>query len=134
VHDLETDTWELVPWDLDWGFSWVEAPIDLGTLEHPDETGPGSILRSRVLAVPEFRDAYCDRLAEYMDTIFSGPVLKPQVTALHDAIKADGVRDWWKLGWESSTDFQNSVTYIRNFITSRTGFLAAEMQSFCPAR
>jgi spore coat protein CotH len=134
VHDLDTNMWELVPWDLDWGFSLIEAPIDLGTLEHPDQTGRGSILRSRVLAVPEFRDYYCDRLVEYMGTLFSGPVLKPQVTALHSAIEADGVRDWWKLGWEDSTEFQNSVGYIKNFITSRAGFLAAEMQSFCPAR
>ncbi len=35
VHDLETDMWELVPYDLDWGFTRSGSPIDLGTIRAP---------------------------------------------------------------------------------------------------
>jgi spore coat protein CotH len=132
VHDLETDRWEVVPWDLDWGFSWIDAPIDMGTLAHPENSGRASILRSRMLAVPEFRAYFCDRLSEYMETIFDGPVLKPKVRDLYYQIEPDALRDWWKLGWEDSSAFQDSVGFIGSFITLRKGFLQGEMPSFCP--
>jgi spore coat protein CotH len=112
---------------------WVDAPIDLGSLEHPEVPGRANLLRSRILAVPEFRAAYCDRLAEYMDTIFSDAVLLPQVDALYGAIEQDGLRDWRKNGWEQSAMLKASPDEIKTFIRARKEFLTGEMASFCPA-
>ena len=131
VHDLDTGLWELVPWDLDASLTRTEAPIDLGTEEHPEAPGRFSILRTRVLAVPEFRAYFCQRLAEYMDTIFSDAVLFPQVDAMHGAIQPDGLRDWRKIDWEASGRLTSSPGVIKSFVTGRKEFLQGEMQTFC---
>src|SRR5690606_34662988 len=100
VHDLDTDRWELVPWEQEITFEVVDAPIDMGTEEHPTEAGGWNMLRTRVLRVPQFRAYYCQRLEDYMDTLFSDAVLYPQVDAVWGAIAQDGLRDWHKPEWE----------------------------------
>jgi spore coat protein CotH len=131
VHDLATDKWELVPWDLDGNFGDYTTPIDMGTHEHPERFGGSNILRTRVLQVPQFRAYYCVRLAEYMDTIFADAVMHPRVDALYAAIEQDGLRDWLKLYWEESDQFLESPASIKRFITQRKEHLRGEMETFC---
>ena len=133
VHDLDTDLWELVPWDLEAPFRSIQAPIDMGTLEHPDGHGSANILRSRVLAVPRFRAYYCQRLAEYMDTLFADVVMVPQVDAAYRAVEQDGLRDWRKIEWEKNASFRASPGSIKTFISQRKEFLRGEITTFCPA-
>ena len=132
IHDLETGRWELVPWDQEITFGDVAAPIDMGTNEHPVDPGGGNMLRTRVLRVPEFRAYYCQRLEEYMDTIFSDAVLHPQVDAVYGAIAQDGLRDWRKPEWEENSYFTAAPTFIKAFITQRKQFLQGEMVTYCP--
>jgi spore coat protein H len=123
VHDLESDLWELIPWDLDATFSEVDAAIDIGSKD---------VLRRRMLAVPAFRATYCQNLTEYMDTIFADEVMYPKVDALYAQIALDVQRDWRKLGWESSASFTAARDQLKGFITARKAFLRSEMATFCP--
>lgn len=132
IHDLDTDMWELLPWDLEITFDSITAPIDMGTQEHPFGPGGWNMLRTRVLRVPEFRDYYCRRLDEYMDTIFSDAVLHPQVDAVWAAIEQEGLRDWRKPEWEGNAMFLAAPTAIKSFITRRKEFLRGEMATYCP--
>ncbi|MFN2168737.1 MAG: CotH kinase family protein, partial [Anaerolineae bacterium] len=132
IHDLDTDLWELIPWDLEIGFGVVTAPIDMGTQEHPFGPGGWNLLRTRVLRVPEFRAYYCQRLDEYMNTIFRDDVLHPQVDAVWGAIVEDGLRDWRKPEWEGNTLFLDAPARIKAFITHRKEFLRGEMATYCP--
>ena len=131
VHDLDTDRWELLPWDMDMAFRDINASIDLGTLERADEGG-GNILRSRMLAVPAFRADFCRLLKEYMDTIFSDAAMHARADALYRSIRQDARRDWHKLSRENNAAFEADYGYINNFITERKAYLRGEMQSFCP--
>ncbi len=132
IHDLETDRWELVPWDQEITFEAAAAPIDMGTEEHPYGPGGWNMLRTRVLRVPEFRAYYCQRLGEYMDTIFSDAVLHPQVDAVFGMIEQDGLRDWRKPEWEEDSLFKAAPASIKAFITQRKEFLRGEMETYCP--
>jgi len=118
VHDLATDKWELIPWDLEIALGDTTAPIDMGTQQHPVSPGGWNMLRTRVLAVPEFRAYYCRRLAEYMDTIFADARMYPQVDAAYRAIEEYGLLDWRKIDWEDNSTFVASPGSIKNFITS----------------
>ena len=132
IHDLDTDMWELIPWDLEITFSSVTAPIDMGTQEHPYGPGGWNLLRTRVLRVPEFRAYYCQRLDQYMRTIFGDAMLHPQVDAVWGAVMQDGLRDWRKPEWEGKTMFLSAPTAIKSFITQRKAFLRGEMATYCP--
>lgn len=133
VHDLTTGLWELIPWDLDYTFNAykVRAAINMGSLDDPDEKHARNVLRSRMLAVPEFREIYCQRLDSYMATIFSDSEMKRNVDTLYAQIASDGQRDWRKHGWESDSALTASPVSLKRFVTNRTAFLRKEMESFC---
>jgi spore coat protein CotH len=132
VHDLATDKWELVPWDLELTFSDPTPPIDMGTEDHPERYGGWNILRTRVLQVPQFRAYYCDRLAEYMDTIFTDAAMYPRIDALYGDVEQDGIRDWLKPLWEQSSALTGSPGHCKDFVSARKRILVDEMSLFCP--
>jgi spore coat protein CotH len=132
VHDLETGLWELVPWDLDATFSKSWAPIDMGTLEHPEAPGRANILRSRILKVPEFRVYYCQTLAYYLDSIFSVAAMNPKIDALYAQVEPDGRRDWQKASWEDPGPFVGSPSDLKDFVVERRAHLQSDMQAYCP--
>ncbi len=106
VHDLAADKWELVPWDLEGAYyGGMDAPIDMGTQQHPVYPGGWNMLRTRVLAVPEFHAYYCRRLAQYMDTIYADDVMASRIADTYNAVKQDGVRDWRKVHGERNATF-----------------------------
>ncbi|MCP4541279.1 MAG: hypothetical protein GY832_29455 [Chloroflexi bacterium] len=142
LHDLTTDRWELVPYDLDrafssyrpkWGIPYNNA-IDMGSLASPTlPWGFSSMLLTRVLDVPQFRAYYCHRLAESMDTIFSDAVMHPLIDATYAAIEQDGLRDWQKYRREDNEWFAASPDEFKTFVTERKNFLRGEMPNYCPS-
>ncbi|RMF38927.1 MAG: hypothetical protein D6759_00325, partial [Chloroflexi bacterium] len=113
-HDLSTDRWTILPWDVDitfglnvWGtgvggaldseISW-DNPIDSGTWESAKYDGKWNALIDRMMAVPGFRAFYCRRLRELMDTLFSPDHLFPRIDAAFAYIRpwaeADPTPGW----------------------------------------
>jgi spore coat protein CotH len=142
LHDLNTDRWELVPYDLDrafssyrpkWGIPYNNA-IDMGSLASPTlPWGFSSMLLTRVLDVPQFRAYYCHRLAEFMETVFSDATMHPLIDATYAAIEEDGLRDWHKYRREDNEWFTASPDELKTYVTERKYFLWGEMPDYCPA-
>ena len=141
LHDLTTDRWTLVPYDLDRAFhpsdNWHElppdTPIDRGTPESPIWNWVTNLLLTRVLDVPQFRAYYCHRLGELMDTIYSDAAMHSLIDATYAAVEQDGLRDWRKHGWENSDWFTAAPDELKAYVTQRKQFLRAEMPAYCPA-
>jgi hypothetical protein len=132
IHDLTTGKWEFVPWDLEVTFESGTAPIDMGTREHPWLSGRWNILRTRMLAVPDFRAYFCQRLADYMRTIFADVPMASRIDDAYRAIEQDGLRDWRKLEWEKHAWFLAAPNSIKAFVGQRKAFLNQERAVFCP--
>jgi spore coat protein CotH len=141
LHDLDTDRWELVPYDLDGAFepNWGEwgipynSPIDRGTATSPVQPwGFKSVLLTRVLDVPQFRSYYCHRLDEFMNTIFSDAVMYSLIDATYASIEEDVLRDWHKLYRENNAWFVASPNELKAYVTERKRFLQDEMSRYCP--
>ena len=134
LHDLRTDRWELVPYDLDAGFREAERPIDMGTSYSPLlDWELSSVLLTRVLDVPQFRAYYCDRLAEFLDTIFSEAAMDALIDETYAAIEQDGLRDWHKHGREENGRFAASPDELKAYVARRRSFLWNQMPAYCPA-
>lgn len=141
LHDLTTDRWELVPYDLDWAFhpvgSWhelpVDGPIDKGTPGSPIWGWVTNLLLTRVLDVPQFRAYYCHRLAEFTDTIFSDEAMSAMIDATYARIEQDGLRDWRKHGWETNDWFTASPGDLKAYVAGRGEYVRSKMPAYCPA-
>lgn len=132
LHDLSTDRWELVPWDQDNTFIKLDLPIDMGTYNSPDVIGGPNVLRSRVLDVPQFRAYYCQRLGQFMNTIYADANMHAQIEATYSTIEQDGLRDWLKLGWEATDLLSAAPDELKSFVTQRKSFLQGQMATYCP--
>jgi hypothetical protein len=140
IHDLTTDRWELVPYDLDRAFdpSWdwenrFRSPIDMGTQASPIVPwGYNSVLLTRVLNVPQFRAYYCHRLAEFMETFFSDEAMYPLIDETYRAIEQDGLRDWRKYRADDNTWFIATPSEYKTYVTERKKFLWSEIATYCP--
>lgn len=142
LHDLDTDRWELVPYDLDGAFepNWGErgipydSPINRGTAASPVQPwGFSSVLLTRMLDVPQFRAYYCHRLDEFMHTIFSDAAMHSLIDTTYATIREDGLRDWHKLYRENNTWFTASPNELKTYVMERKSFLRDEMSRYCPA-
>lgn len=142
VHDLEAGMWELIPWDWDhsWGLfgEWSgvarsDYAIDFGSADSTMPLEPPNPLLTRLLALPETRQAYCQQLSTLLATTFRTSVLDPQINAVHTALLDAGIRDWRKFPWQDEQLFLNGPTEFHDYIVERRAFIAAEMQTFCPS-
>ena len=140
IHDLATDRWDLVPYDLDRTFEsgWAEtgvlfnSPVDMGTSTSPVPTYEAdSNLLTRVLAVPQFRAYYCHRLAEALDTAFSESGMHVLIDASFAAIEQDGLRDWHKYGRGNNEWFIAAPDEFRGYVTERREFLLDQIPAYC---
>jgi hypothetical protein len=141
IHDLETDRWELLPWDMDLTFGLVfpfeypmdhDSPIDMGTTESPWCIGGPNMLLDRLLDVPAFRRYYCDQLGELLDGPFSSSLMGTRIDSLHDHIRHDVERDIHKLGWEDNQMFYDSAQELKNFAAARRQFLLSQLPVYSP--
>jgi hypothetical protein len=126
-HDLTTDRWTPIPWDLDltWGNTW---PF---TSEfHYDESillGSFNRLLRYVRDVPQLSQLHFDRIRQILDSSFSGPVTDVLIDSTYAEILTDTERDWWKWGWERNDWFHDGPSELRLFVAGRTPFLLGEI-------
>jgi spore coat protein CotH len=146
-HDLSTDRWLVLPWDLDlslghnmWGpgvgglldeeISW-DNPIDSGTQESKKVDGKWNKLIDTMMNVPEFRFFHCRRLRELMADEFSPTEMFPHIDEafeyIHHWAKPDPYR------WQpESFQFSEGPEELKTYVVNRIQFLEEEMTTFCP--
>lgn len=140
IHDLDTDRWEVVPWDPDFTWGIVskfplqlvhDLPLDMGTNHSPDTfNGPNTLL-THVIEVPQFRAYYCSRLQELATNSMSGAQMGTVVDDLHAQIADAGRGDWHKFGGEYNDWFDGEPERIKYWSDERRDFLLGEIDEYC---
>lgn len=149
-HDLSTDRWLILPWDvdltlghnagpggggyghlLDEEISW-DNPIDSGTQESKKVDGKWNVLIDRMMDVPEFRAFHCRRLQEMMAGSFSPAEMSPCIDAAFAYIRPWAEADphrWQPEGFR----FSDGPEELETYVTNRIQFIEDQMPGFCPA-
>ncbi len=135
-HDVVHDHWEVLPWDNNAGFQprMTTLPVDYGSAQHPDYNGQQNVLITRVLAVPQFRAYYGQRLAELSTTLFSEPAMQRRFDSAIESIWSDATRDLWKLNREDNAAARAAVDLLPAFVRQRTAYLSNVLPSYTPAQ
>jgi len=111
-HNTAADRFEFIPYDYDntYGVDWVGG--DWGTRDiynwgHPNEARP---LVTKILAVPEYRNAYTQYLSDFMGHEFAFETQRPRIEQLKAMITTAAEADSYRtLDWDFSIeDFHRS--------------------------
>jgi uncharacterized repeat protein (TIGR01451 family) len=148
-HDLSTDRWHFLPWDVDLamghnaGFgglgllfdpyiSW-DNPLDSGTVESPKIDGKWNRLIDRMMDVnmPEFRYFYGRRLVEMMENEFSMEAMSPRIDWFFEAIEPYAAAD--PLRWRpDGFTFADGPEELRTYIRNRRAWIYEQLPGFMP--
>lgn len=88
--DPRSDRFQFLPWDLDHSFGafdLVGSPETRRDLSVDRPQWGENRLIERVLAIPRYRQAYHERLADFLGTIFGGEKLNRQITEAADFLR-----------------------------------------------
>ncbi|NQS98695.1 MAG: CotH kinase family protein [candidate division Zixibacteria bacterium] len=123
--------WYFVAWDHNSSFNYPLSPIDLGTEESPSPIGNSwNKLLDKVLEDSLFCYAYCKKMERFLDDGFSPPSFQGMITAAHQEIEYDAVRDMYKKGWEEPFLFLEGADSLCSFVEIRVPFLQGEIPGF----
>jgi hypothetical protein len=142
-----TGKFEFVPWDLNEAFGNHIFPRDNGltademlALDIYNPVSPGEhVLIERILAVPEYMDAYLARLRALMEGYFSESSMHAEIDTIYDLIRNDVYLDIYKQ--YSSADFDRSIVEdipddtsperilgLKPFVTRRVASILEQME------
>lgn len=126
-HDLTTDRWTVIPFDVDLTFGTV-WPFN-GNFLCNDTVFLGSSNRlfRKAQDVPMLRQLHLDRVRQILATTFSGPATDGLIDSAYAEVAVDAERDWWKWGWESSDFFHDGPPELKTFVSCRTASLLGEI-------
>ncbi len=141
VNDLDTETWEVIPWDPDltWGngqgFNLTDSAttdVDAGLFGGAGAFHGPNVLLTQVLGVPQYKVYYCSQLDMLASDRFVTEEIYPLIDGYYDSIKIAAHADWRKFGWEDHKPFDSSPQRLKTFISDRSTFLRERLISFCP--
>ncbi len=149
-HDLSTDRWHFLPWDVDLalghnaGFgglgslfdsniSW-DNPLDSGTAESTKIDGKWNALIDRMMDVqmPEFRYFYARRLVELMEGEFSPEETFPRIDTFFEGMYPYGEADpnrWKPPGF----GFASGPDELKAYINGRRTWVYEQLPHFMPS-
>jgi len=143
-----TGKFEFIPWDLNEVFGNHTFPRDNGltademlTLDIYNPVSPGEhVLIERILAVPEYMDAYLARLRALVEGYFSESSMHVEIDTIYNLIKNDVYLDIYKQ--YSSADFDKSIVEdipddisperilgLKPFVTRRVASILEQFES-----
>ena len=143
-----TGKFEFIPWDLNEAFGNHTFPRDNGltademlTLDIYNPVSPGEhVLIERILAVPEYMDAYLAKLRALVEGYFSESSMHVEIDTIYDLIKNDVYLDSYKQ--YSSVDFDKSIVEdipddisperilgLKPFVTRRVASILGQLES-----
>ena len=130
-HNLTTDQWEFIPWDLDLALDLtsVLSSIDLGTSQTPSVNGWNRLF-DRLISVPKYRRFYCDRLTELLDTNLSSEAFSTVTDSIANIVGPETERDFWKFRFDDSLLFPTYFNRLQAFGAQREAFLHSAIEPF----
>jgi CotH kinase protein/Malectin domain/FlgD Ig-like domain/Lamin Tail Domain len=126
-HDLDTDRWTLIPWDVDLTFGNLSPFSDFFSTTQPIYVASGNRLFNKVPSLPILRQLHFDRIRQLFATSLSPGAFVPLMDSTFALIETDTERDWWKWGWEENDWFHDSPAEIEGFLTGRTSYLNGQI-------
>jgi len=136
-HDLDLDRWEVIPWDAD--YSWgqlvlmVFAPLDVGTSSYDPDPDKINQLRERALGIDALMWRYCEKVRE-LDALYANSTeLDPVIAEFHGDVAEDVRADPYKLGWETSVEFDAALSGLQAFVPFRSVVVLASADALQPA-
>ena len=125
--------WRWIFFDTDQGF--VEE--DFNSVEdhlHPGGTGTlegiSTLLIRSLLKRPEFKEAFLERIAWQMNTIWNEETVNRRIDEIQSAIAADMVKDCQRWGKQSYAQWQAQVVDLRDAAAQRKVFLTRYVQGY----
>jgi hypothetical protein len=128
-HDLDTDRWTVIPWDVDLTFGYLSPFSDFFSTTQPIFVASGNRLFAKVPTLPILSQLHFDRIRQLFATSLSPGAFVPLMDSTYASIETDTERDWWKWGWESNEWFHDSPAEIEGFLTQRTTYLNGQIAS-----
>ncbi|MCP4293735.1 MAG: hypothetical protein GY780_18050, partial [bacterium] len=130
-HQLETDQWEMIPWDLDLSMDIqsVLSVLDLGTEEAPSPNGWNRLF-DRLLSVDKYRRYYIDRLTQLVETTYAEDNFNDLADSLAQAMADDVPRDFWKLRFDDNHLITMRLNQIKSFAEQRRAFIESATEPF----
>ncbi len=126
-HDLTTDRWTVVPFDVDLTFGNVWPFSNVFACNETVFLGSGNRLFRLIQDVPVLRQLHFDRVRQILTTTFTGQATDGLIDSAYAEVEADAERDWWKWGWESNDFFHDGPAELRTFVSCRTNHLFGEI-------
>jgi hypothetical protein len=129
-----TGRWQVLPWDNNLTFHDPHLPLDFGTTASPGLHNQVNVLLSRVLAVPQFRRYYGQRMLNLTAGLFALEAMRDRLDAAKDQIWFDAERDVWKLWREDNDAFDASLSHLPDFVTRRVAYVTSAAPAFMPGQ
>jgi hypothetical protein len=127
-----TGRWQVLPWDNNVTFFRAALPPDYGTSSNPGWGFQANVLLTRVLAVPQYRRYYTERLTELSNGLFSLPAMSARLEAVRQEIWFDAQRDVWKVHRENNDAFATSLSHLPHFVAARLDYLRTAVPAYMP--
>ncbi len=126
--------WQILPWDNDVSFRTPTLPLDYGTVGNPAYFDQVNMLWTRMLAVPQYRRYYGDRILELVDGMFSSSAMASRLADMETQVWFDLERDIWKVNREDNDATLQRLAEIQVYVNRRIAYLRDAVPAFVPAR
>ncbi|MER2600393.1 MAG: CotH kinase family protein [Caldilineales bacterium] len=133
-HNAASKRWQMLPWDNNLSFGNSVQALDYGTAAHPSANAEINVLQTRLLAVPQYRRYYGERLQELMATLMTPQAVAARVETARQQIWFDAVRDIWKPTRENYAVMNASMMAMRTFAEQRNHFVQAALPAYMPTQ
>lgn len=122
-HDLETDIWEVIPYDYDYAFGHGEPP-DFVT-DNPLSIGKRNVLFRRIYETPGLQNRMKTTVIKNLNSLFNTGHILPAIDSAYFYIREDAYLDTFKASTNSEFDFHYNL--LKEFVTLRTDFIFEEL-------
>ena len=151
IYEPESGQWAWVPWDLLNSATtnmnpivdappYVTHPPTIYTvyeyayqpLTHGPDVGPGpewSVLKTRVLDNPQFRQRYIARLKEALETTFTEEALFPYIDAQYARLEASALADPFALAYGTTGYVYAGPEWVKQYVTGRRAYLFTQLET-----
>lgn len=129
-----TGRWQVLPWDNNLTFHDPQLPLDFGTTANPGLHSQVNVLLNRILAVPQYRRYYGQRLLELTAGIFSLEAMRNRLDAAEEQTWFDAERDVWKVWREDNDAFDTSLSHLPDFVMRRVDYVTSAVPAFMPGQ
>jgi spore coat protein CotH len=130
-HDAATGKWWFLAWDLDSTLWDKYGDIARGTAGHPDFSGI-NVLMDRMMRVPAFRYAFCQKLIDAMATTFTPSEMNARIDEAYAIIAGDASVDPYKLDHLDNATFAARPAGLKSFVTERRNYLQSVVYDYMP--